>query len=167
MQGLDRPREKPPAQEQWQAIGKQCEEQWKQSEMQARAYIGVTPDAGDGCVRGRYPTEPGRICLQLNHALRGALALEKQTRPKRRASDARMSLCTYCHAPLAPGTQAEFDLSPLFVGCADPHRVSTTFCRSIWSGQKRTTDLQLGQLTERSPVVSIRRLGCPPGKRAF
>jgi hypothetical protein len=24
----------------------QCEEQWKQSEMQARAYIGVTPDAG-------------------------------------------------------------------------------------------------------------------------
>jgi hypothetical protein len=30
-----------------------------------------------------------------------------------------MSLCTYCHAPLAPGTQAGFDLSPLFMGCAD------------------------------------------------
>jgi hypothetical protein len=27
---------------------KQCEEQWKQSAMQARAYIGVTPVARDG-----------------------------------------------------------------------------------------------------------------------
>jgi hypothetical protein len=39
-------------------------------------------------------------------------------KPKRARSggapDARTSLCTYCHAPLAPGTQAEFDLSPLF-----------------------------------------------------
>jgi hypothetical protein len=29
-----------------------------------------------------------------------------------------MSLCTYCHAPLAPGMQAEFNLSPLFMGVA-------------------------------------------------
>src|ERR1700722_2064978 len=29
-----------------------------------------------------------------------------------------MSLCTYCHALLAPGTQAGFDLSPLFTGVA-------------------------------------------------
>jgi hypothetical protein len=107
------------------------------------------------CVRGRYPTEPGRISLQLNHALCGPLVLEKQTRPKRRAADARMSLC-----PLRCSRCGH-------VQRADPHGVSTTFCRSIWSGQKRTTDLQLGQLTERSPVVSIRRLGCPPGKRAF
>ena len=39
-------------------------------------------------------------------------------KPKRarsgEAPDARTSLCTYCHAPLAPGTQAKFDLSPLF-----------------------------------------------------
>jgi hypothetical protein len=41
MQGLDRPREKPPAQEQWQAIGKQCEEQWKQSEIRARDQCSV------------------------------------------------------------------------------------------------------------------------------
>jgi hypothetical protein len=27
-----------------------------------------------------------------------------------------MSLYTYCHAPLTPGTQAEIDLSPLFKG---------------------------------------------------
>jgi hypothetical protein len=27
-----------------------------------------------------------------------------------------MSLCTYCHAPLAPETQVGFDLSPLFRG---------------------------------------------------
>ena len=32
------------------------------------------------------------------------------------APDARMSLCTYCHAPLAPEMQAGFDLSPLFAG---------------------------------------------------
>ena len=32
----------------------------------------------------------------------------------RRAADARMSLCTYCHALLAPETQAGFNLSPLF-----------------------------------------------------
>jgi hypothetical protein len=48
MQGLVRPREKPLAQEQWETMEKQCEEQWKQSAMQARAYIGVTPDARDG-----------------------------------------------------------------------------------------------------------------------
>jgi hypothetical protein len=41
-------------------------------------------------------------------------------KPKRARSggapDAQMSLCTYCHAPLAPAMQAEFDLSPLFGG---------------------------------------------------
>jgi hypothetical protein len=33
-----------------ETMEKQYEQQWKQSEMQARAYIGVTPD-GDGAVR--------------------------------------------------------------------------------------------------------------------
>jgi hypothetical protein len=39
---------------------------------------------------------------------------DSNARPKRWASDARMSLCTYCHAPSASITQAGFDLSPLF-----------------------------------------------------
>src|ERR1700693_2300228 len=42
--------------------------------------------------------------------------LKSKTRPRRWAPDARMSLCTYCHAPPAPGKQAGFDLSPLFRG---------------------------------------------------
>src|SRR5580693_10620594 len=43
------------------------------------------------------------------------MRFEKQSAPEA-APDARMSLCTYCHAPLAPAMQAEFDLSPLFAG---------------------------------------------------
>jgi hypothetical protein len=39
MQGLARAREKLPAQEQWEAMEKQCEEQWKQAEIRARAYV--------------------------------------------------------------------------------------------------------------------------------
>jgi hypothetical protein len=93
MQGLARPREKPLAQEQWETMEEQCQEQWKQSDMQeARSYIGVTPDAGDGVARevpARRPTP-----------------FEKQHAPEAAAPDARMSLCTYCHAPLALGTQA-------------------------------------------------------------
>src|ERR1700722_5681855 len=54
------------------------------------------------------------------------------------AADARMSLCTYCHAPLAPETQAGFDLSPLFTGApvmADrrvtPHRAVNDRIRGL------------------------------------
>ena len=43
-------------------------------------------------------------------------AREKQRAPEVWAPDARMPLCTYCHARLASKTQAGFDLSPLFRG---------------------------------------------------
>src|SRR5580658_6692950 len=41
-------------------------------------------------------------------------ALECKRARSAGAADARTSLCTYCHAPLAPGMQAIFALSPLF-----------------------------------------------------
>src|ERR1700722_1715412 len=41
---------------------------------------------------------------------------EKQAPPQRRAPDAPISLCTYCHAPFAPGMRAELNLSPLSRG---------------------------------------------------
>jgi hypothetical protein len=43
-----------------------------------------------------------------------------------------MSLCTYCHAPLAPGTPAEFDLSPLFRGA--PSRAPLVVRRDLAAG---------------------------------
>jgi hypothetical protein len=46
-QGLAHSSEKPVAQGQWETMEKQCEEQWNVG-MQARAYIGVAPDADDG-----------------------------------------------------------------------------------------------------------------------
>jgi hypothetical protein len=39
---------------------------------------------------------------------------KRNARPKRLVPDAQMSLCTQCHAPPAPGTQAVFNRSPLF-----------------------------------------------------
>ena len=80
------------------------------------------------CARGRCPTHDA--CLQVRerawahfptakHARCRDLALEKAKRARSGgAADARMSLCTYCHAPLAPGAQAGFNLSPLFRGAS-------------------------------------------------
>src|ERR1700722_10193281 len=63
--------------------------------------------------------------------LRDLARLKSKTRPKRSAADARMSLCTYCHAPLAPETQAEFSLSPLFTGAPvmDDRHAFDSSCR--------------------------------------
>ena len=61
--------------------------------------------------------------------------LEMQSAPEAAAPDAQMSLCTYCHAPLASEAQAEFNLSPLFsvaligVGRAS-NKTGRTSCRS-------------------------------------
>jgi hypothetical protein len=43
MQCLERPREKLPAQKQWQAMKKQCAEQWKQSEIRTSITSGCEP----------------------------------------------------------------------------------------------------------------------------
>jgi hypothetical protein len=39
MQGLARTRERPPVQEQWVAMKKQCEEQWETMKIQAMDYV--------------------------------------------------------------------------------------------------------------------------------
>jgi hypothetical protein len=54
MQGFDRAREKLPAQEQWEAMEKQCEEQWKQGKNRAGGnHPVVAPEDGPWrCVRG-------------------------------------------------------------------------------------------------------------------
>jgi hypothetical protein len=48
-----------------------------------------------------------------------------------------MSLCTYCHAPLAPRMQAEFDLSPLFRGAPTPPREACPDPDELAGGDER------------------------------
>src|ERR1700722_8286649 len=69
MQRLARAAEKPPAQEQWQAMEKQRAEQWKQSKIRTRGDIRLY-HPGNGAVRGLpsggrgllagFVDEPGR-----------------------------------------------------------------------------------------------------------
>ena len=65
-------------------------------------FVGFVDESG----RGRTKSRPSRrlACLKPKRARSGG------------AAGARMSLCTYCHAPLARGMQARFHLSPLFRG---------------------------------------------------
>src|ERR1700722_258652 len=48
-----------------------------------------------------------------------------------------MSLCTYCHAPLAPRMEAEFDLSPLFTGARTPPREACPDPDELTDGDER------------------------------
>jgi hypothetical protein len=61
---------------------------------------------------------PGRFADAFPPAFAGVnpslRRVKSKPRPKRWPPDARMSLCTYCHAPLVPEGQAAFNLSPLF-----------------------------------------------------
>jgi len=60
-----------------------------------------------------------------------------------------MSLCTYCHAPPAPGTQAEFDLSPLFRGARNAGRIS--------AADKKAGRLRSGRLMAALPPEAVRK----------
>jgi hypothetical protein len=119
MQGIETTREKSPAQEQWVAMKKQ----WKaMKNAMGAATSGCMPEDGLWGYARRAITATEKRAQRRNHALCGGLAhLKSKARPKRWAPDAPMSLCTYCHAPLGPGTRAEFNLSPLFTA-ASPTR---------------------------------------------
>ena len=87
-------------------------EQWKKQWITMKRTIRRTMETVGNS--GRAPTSGCTVGRQ------SIAALEEQSAPEAEGlRGAPMPLCTYCHAPLAPGTQTGFDLSPLFRGYAD------------------------------------------------